>query len=317
VKDFWNYFDVYAYCAESNQRGKYGFNAFKTTPHTATDFDGMRNCANATVKNHSNKSQMTFIAASNAAVGGYNMGDFCVVSTPNGQPTWYAYWMAHEYVGHTLGSIPDLYPVGCEWTVDRNSEYILDTISPKRRIDGFPDPNYKHPKYHKNGDFFGVNENNHSDRGIYGSISSAWSDGYCWNIDWDNDPNKCIWRSFIGKEGYDDIGSYPTAFNTMFCDLRRPQALDCMDTSDHIWYCVGTRIWLWNKILERAGVDSPRMFTTNYNVNHARSIENFMKYDAEHGYNNNGHNTSVPTEHPILTDQYWRDNNLYANPNER
>jgi hypothetical protein len=307
VKDFKDYFDIYAYCAESSQRGKYGFNAFGTTPTIGTDFRKMRRLIDDAMKNHPNKSALTFMSASNGAVGGWaSLEGYAFASNPDNDKG-YTYWMAHEFVGHAFARLPDFYPCwDCDGyftckTIDRGGAQENDTIT--HRGGTFP-------KCYTNGDC--------NVRRFVERTYSEWRKGFEWNVDWETDPQKVIWKDFIGKPGYDNVGVYPTEFNdwgeydSWFYGLTAPEKDDCMNTSgDYIWFNVGTRMWLWNRILQLSGVPDPDILREHADPAHPRSLENFMRFDTLHHYNNNGHNTHLPVEHPVLMKKYWEENGLY------
>jgi hypothetical protein len=306
VKDFENYFDIYAYCAESNQRGKYGFNAFGTTPVVGTDFEKMRTRILEAIKDHPNKQALRFMSASNGAVGGWaSVEGYAFVSTPDSEGG-YAYWMAHEFVGHGFAQLPDFYPCwDCEETftcktINRSGEQEKDDIT--RRGGTFP-------KCYTNGDC--------NVRDFVKRTYAAWDKGFEWNIDWETDPKKVVWKDFIGKPGYNNVGVFATEFNdwgeydSWFYGLSAPEEDDCMETTNYIWFSVGSRIWLWNVILQMSGVSDPNLMAENPDPKHPRSIENFIKFDAEHHYNNNGIHNDRPVEHPVLRAKYWKENRLY------
>jgi hypothetical protein len=305
VRDFRDYFDIYAYCAESNHRGIHGFNAFGTTTKKGTDFKKMRRLINKALKNHPNRKAMTFISASNGKVGGWaSVEGYAFVSNPDSTGT-YAYWMAHEFIGHGFGQIPDFYPCwGCGTdfscdTLDRNSPPVKDKIT---RRGGY------YPKSFTNG--------KNKVKALVKRTYRAWNAGFEWNVDWETDPERVVWKDFIGREGYENVGVFPTEFNDWgdyncwYYGLTTPEQDDCMVTSAYVWFNVGSRIWLWNKILKYTGVPDPNLLE-NPDPEHPRSLENFMKFDAEHGYNRNGQRSPLPEEHPVLTGKYWIENNLY------
>jgi hypothetical protein len=68
------------------------------------DFDGIRKYINEKTPNCNSRRTAVFIG--NGMIGGYAMGDISVYSTDEGLS---AYWTMHEYVGHIIGRMPDLY----------------------------------------------------------------------------------------------------------------------------------------------------------------------------------------------------------------
>ncbi len=145
----------------------------------------------------------------------------------------YDYWAAHEFVGHVLTDLPDMYcsQASLNWEVDQEL---------RDRIDG------EHIK------------------------------GNWWFVDYKNDPNQVIWKDFIGREGYDDVGVYTTYLGTTWCkDLWGPEELTAM--CEH-WCCfdVGSRYQMWNQILLRAG-DPDGVYN---------NLEAFIEFDLNRTYKN-------------------------------
>jgi hypothetical protein len=299
VKNFPEYFDFYAYFAESEQRGKFGFNKFGTTSRNPTDLDKMeRNCQKYLRKiNHPNAKEATYICASNAAVGGFAMsGKFAILSNPSGQPGSYAYWLVHEYAGHCLSNLPDLYLRDANWVIDKDAPKAKDPVTGRM-----------YPTTYNKGTVKDVVN-------MVNNFTREWSRGYDWYIDWSDNPKEVVWKDFIGKPGYKNVGVYPTSFNAMFGGFYGPEQFEAMRELDHLWYGVGVRMAVWNRILERSGVkneDVPN-WLTNPDADHPRSLKSFKEFDIKHGYNNDGKHINDFVEHPIFNAKYWiEDNYLY------
>jgi hypothetical protein len=298
VRNFTEYFDFYAYFSESEQRGKFGFNQFGTKSNVPTDFGKMEDyCRKYLAKiNHPNAEEATYICASNAAVGGFALaGKFAILSNPSGQPGSYAYWLVHEYAGHCLGNMPDLYLRG-GWIVDRDSPKAKDPVTGRM-----------HPTTYNKGTVKDVVN-------MVNNFTREWARGYDWYIDWSDDPKEVVWKDFIGKPGYKNVGVYPTAFNAMFAGFYGPEQFEAMRELNHLWYGLGVRMAVWNRILERSGVknDGVPNWLTNPDADHPRSLKSFKEFDVKHGYNNDGKHVNDFVEHPIFTAKYWiEDNYLY------
>jgi hypothetical protein len=160
----------------------------------------------------------------------------------------YGYWAVHEFVGHVLSDLPDMYWSGCEFPT------LGDGTDPGPGKDG----------------------------GITWSIAREHPVGFNWFIDWRNDPDQVVWKDFIGAPGYtdknnqppyyryDSIGLFPTTFGGMFCEnLWGPSAVTAM-RERYLCFDLGSRIQIYNKILERAGFgpQAPE-----------RNIETFKAFD--------------------------------------
>ncbi|MDR2172569.1 MAG: BACON domain-containing protein [Planctomycetaceae bacterium] len=298
VKNFHEYFDFYAYFSESEQRGKFGFNQFGTTSRQPTDFGKMEKYCRQYMKkiNYPNANEATYICASNAAVGGFALsGKFAILSNPAGQPGSYAYWLVHEYAGHCLANMPDLYLRG-GWIVDRDSPKAKDPVTGRM-----------HPTTYNNGTVKDVVN-------MVNNFTREWARGYDWYIDWSDDPNEVVWKEFIGKPGYKNVGVYPTAYNAMFAGFYGPEKFEAMRELEHLWYGVGVRMAVWNRILERSGVANEGVpnWLTNPDADHPRSLKSFKEFDVKNGYNNDGKHVNDFVEHPIFKAKYWvEDNYLY------
>jgi hypothetical protein len=146
------------------------------------------------------------------------------------------------------------------------------------------------------------------------NFTREWARGYDWYIDWSDDPQEVVWKDFIGKPGYKNVGVYPTAFNAMFAGFYGPEQFEAMRELNHLWYGLGVRMTVWNRILERSGIkneDVPN-WLTNPDADHPRSLKSFKEFDIKHGYNNDGKHVNDFVEHPIFTAKYWiEDNYLY------
>ncbi|MDR1923816.1 MAG: BACON domain-containing protein [Planctomycetaceae bacterium] len=298
VKNFNEYFDFYIYFSESEQRGKFGFNQFGTTSRSATDFGRMEMFCQRYLKeiDHPNAKETTYICASNAAVGGFALdGKFAILSNPSGQPGSYAYWLVHEYAGHCLANMPDLYLRG-GWVVDKDSPKAKDPVTGRM-----------HPTTYNKGTVKDVVN-------MVNNFTREWARGYDWYIDWSDDPKEVVWKDFIGKPGYKNVGVYPTAFNAMFAGFYGPEKFEAMRELDHLWYGLGVRMAVWNRILERSGVKNEGVpnWLTNPDADHPRSLKSFKEFDIKNGYNNDGKHVNDFVEHPIFTAKYWvEDDYLY------
>lgn len=296
VKDFTNLFDVYAYCAESECRGKRGFNPFGTSSSTGTDFGKMARLGGEFLKKigHPNAKNVTYLAATNAGVGGYAIhGTFAIVSNPSNQHG-YAYWMVHEYVGHVMANMPDLYFGNPGWVLDRGPdvEKEFDPIT-KRWF----------PATYNKGKVKDV-------RNMVRNFNREWRRGYDWNVDWTDNPKEAIWKDFVGKPGYENVGAFPTGWN-VFGGFMGPEKLDAMRDLNHLWFSVGSRMWLWNRIQERAGIEDPPSYIEHPEADHPRSLKSFKAFDIAKHYNTNGKNVNTFVEDPILTREFWDQNDIW------
>ncbi|MDR1480544.1 MAG: BACON domain-containing protein [Planctomycetaceae bacterium] len=298
VKNFPEYFDFYAYFSESEQRGKFGFNQFGTESRVPTDFGKMENYCQQYLKkiNYPNPKEATYICATNAAVGGFALsGKFAILSNPSGQPGSYAYWLVHEYAGHCLANMPDLYLRG-GWVVDRDAPKAKDPVTGRM-----------YPTTYNKGTVKDVVN-------MVNNFTREWARGYDWYIDWSDDPKEVVWKDFIGKTGYKNVGVYPTAFNAMFAGFYGPEQLEAMRELHHLWYGLGVRMAVWNRILERSGVSNEGVpnWLTQPDADHPRSLKSFKEFDVKNGYNNDGKHVNDFVEHEIFTAKYWiEDNYLY------
>ncbi|MDR3236718.1 MAG: hypothetical protein LBT48_08375 [Prevotellaceae bacterium] len=355
VRDFERYFDIRAYVAESNSRGKYEFTPFGWSWRGGRNDGKMYEKGFAMfgssfpkindIKPDGSGSNVTYLFGSNAAVGGFNNGDNCTISTPLGEPRYY-YHLGHEYIGHTLGRIGDLYrqsmlvidnvkpnsavsmdiahgPAsgddypgkGMYYTNDQGWE--ADSITPLylRPVRGYFRPCYKSQSA----------DNNFNDcnvRNMVVNFSREWVKGGDWCLDYESDPSKTIWRQFLEFPEYAtaNLGAYITGY-IVFDGFYRPEQAECMDQSGESHYGLGTRIWLWNRILERAGLPDPTNFGDWNEHTIVRNISAFKAWDiaprtdlrgditnASNGYA--GRPTYVYQQDSVLTGKYWTDHDF-------
>jgi uncharacterized repeat protein (TIGR02543 family) len=317
VKDFANYFDIYAYCALSDQRGLYGHNAFGTSPYVGYNnnliIEKIRNVVLASHPNlPEDNNDLIYILSSNGAIGGWSSGNHCGLSTPLGESN-YSFWVAHEFVGHTIARIPDYYGGG-QWWLDHEGTLLDDDFSFRKDSIGATYPEcYVHdtgnpgtgwPHYDDEGD-----DPCHA-RGICASVANAWKTGYNWSLDWSKNPNHVVWKYFIGKPGYENVGVYDSImrFNTLFGGLTTPEKRDAM-LGSIVSFNVGSRMWIYNKILERAGVEMDNIFSVAQD--HPRSVESFYNFDTTYHYNIgvDGYQTFLEAAaHPIFSKETWENN---------
>jgi hypothetical protein len=110
IRDFKDYFDIYARVDVSRERGvrncvdnpdKCPHNAYGSG-HPQIDFGK----AGENAKLTAGKDEYWFIFMGNGLIGGYAMGNMAVYSANEGLKP---YWMMHEFAGHAFGGFPDLY----------------------------------------------------------------------------------------------------------------------------------------------------------------------------------------------------------------
>ncbi|MDR3235604.1 MAG: BACON domain-containing protein [Prevotellaceae bacterium] len=317
VKDLIEYFDIYALCSESNSRGKYGFNAYGTEPYVGGNFDKVRSNITKMLKDrgHAHYTGFAWMASTNGAIGGWNYGDYTTLSTPSGEGN-FPYWMMHEYVGHTLSNLPDFYVTGgC-----KNPDFARMKTDPEA-IAYDPELNKYYAKYYTNGQ---------STEAAYNNLKNEWKKGYRWSGDFTDIPGETVWSYFVGKPGYSDVGPAYTdeTQNTIknkydinfgqdeLCGLCSPQSEDAMRANPFTCFTVGTRLWIWNRVLSRAGEPDPNYFDGDDNNDGARAFANFVQWEKDKGYNNNFDGNSnycktVINLPEVFTDKYWKDNDLY------
>jgi hypothetical protein len=110
IRDFKDYFEICARVDVSNERGVRNCVADPATcpdnayscGHPDLNWDKIR--SNATLAAGKNDRSVIFMG--NGMIGGYAMGDVAVYSANEEKK---AFWMMHEFVGHIVGCMPDLY----------------------------------------------------------------------------------------------------------------------------------------------------------------------------------------------------------------
>jgi hypothetical protein len=202
VKYMQEYFNVYAYVAESEESGvtRGTKNCFGSGERIK--FNKVRQTVNS-IPGISKERFIIFIG--NGMVGGYAMGDIAVFSNNEGRKP---YWMVHEFVGHIIGRMPDLYCDGSTATT------LSDEV--KKGLDN----------YH--------------------------AEGLGWMVDYNSDPKTVLWKDFIGRKGYEQVGVYPANYYGACGLVWAPEPKSCM------WqniYCFSApeRYQLWRQINRISG----------------------------------------------------------------
>ncbi|MDR0686469.1 MAG: InlB B-repeat-containing protein [Dysgonamonadaceae bacterium] len=320
-KDMQDYFDIYAYVSESNQRGNIPFSAYKYTIGGSRDMDKLGSDATfALLKiRHPNAKSAVNVDISNGSVGGWNFyfsnkaggsGQYAAFGNPQGEQ-WGQYWWTHEFMGHDFSNMPDYYyhNDGLDW----NGEMIPYTEIPFTASG-------KNWTFKRTGEYPNCYT---SGAGTCGSVINAiktlardWDNGYWWTTDWESDPEKVIWKTFIGRKGYDNVGVYNGGNLNGIDHYKRPEDHNVMNENwgahcgANIWHDVGSRLWIWNKVYERAGVTSAHLLADS-DPAHPRSLENFIHFDTINGYNANGKRVCNYPTPPVLTAAYWAQNKLF------
>ncbi|MDR1563046.1 MAG: InlB B-repeat-containing protein [Dysgonamonadaceae bacterium] len=322
-KEMQDYFDIYAYVSESNQRGNIPFSAYKYSIGGNRDMDKLGSDATfALLKiGHPNAKSAVNVDITNGSVGGWNFyfsnraggsGQYAAFGNPQGEQ-WGQYWWTHEFMGHDFGNMPDYYGPysdGLDWTKEKIKYTSIQFGTGKifERTGEYPNC------YEKAGCGTVIN--------AIQVLVRDWDNGYWWNTDWESDPEKVIWKTFIGRNGYDNVGVF-NGGNTGLGGVdnyKRPEDHNVMnenwgsgglDCKGNIWHDVGSRFWIWNKVLERSGVGSPRIIS-NPDPTHPRSLENFIHFDTINNYNANGKRVCKYDIPDVLTAPYWTANSLFA-----
>jgi hypothetical protein len=127
VRDFKDYFDIYARVDISRERGVrncvdrpelcpdnvYG------SGHPEINF----NKAYENAKLTAGKEQFWYIFIGNGMIGGYAMGNSAIYSTNEVNKP---YWMMHEFAGHALGGFPDLYYIQGDGILNEEDKDMFD-----------------------------------------------------------------------------------------------------------------------------------------------------------------------------------------------
>jgi hypothetical protein len=326
MKEFADYFDIYCYSGESMQRGTHGLSRYRPDPHASRNMDMAVSDANLTIKNHINYDNAIFVDFSNDTPGGWNFSaggrQYAAYGNPDNDQTGLGWW-GHEFTGHDVSNMPDFYsptrslcwkpgyyPGQNDATCTEMTTYSLPedlNASPLTQFTKFPDaPHFRSgefPTYYKHD---AGETAMHAPFRLYGE----WDAGYYWNVDYEKDPEKVIWKDFIGRTGYNHIKVNDGQTYTGTAYYYRPEPINEMIRENAGWD-LGLRIWIWNRLLERAGVGNPHNLSAP-NPEHPRSIENFMEWDKAGGYANNKtgwkNNPAVPQ---LLTKAYFHAHNLH------
>jgi hypothetical protein len=120
VRDHQNYFDIYLYMAKSTQRGVTAGTNNKFGSGGSVNWNLVDQLVNTVA---SRSTSRTIIFVGNGNIGGYALGDRAIFSTVEGNKP---YWMIHEYVGHILGRMPDLYCTCGNCAINDNVRRNLD-----------------------------------------------------------------------------------------------------------------------------------------------------------------------------------------------
>jgi hypothetical protein len=121
IRDFKDCFDVCAHVDVSDERGVYScVNNVYGSGREDLYWDKIR--TNATLA--AGKDDRSVIFVGNGMIGGYAYGDVAVYSA---NESYKIYWMMHEFVGHIIGRMPDMYIEDGEGHVDSSVKTVIDT----------------------------------------------------------------------------------------------------------------------------------------------------------------------------------------------
>jgi hypothetical protein len=120
IREFKDCFDVLARVDVSNERGVY--NCVDNVYGTGGDIKWDKIRSNATLA--AGRDDRSVIFVGNGLIGGYAMGDVAVYSANEG---YKLYWMMHEFVGHIIGRMPDMYVEDGEGHVNASTKATIDS----------------------------------------------------------------------------------------------------------------------------------------------------------------------------------------------
>jgi hypothetical protein len=120
IRDFKDCFDVCARVDVSNGRGVY--NCVDNAYGSGRDLNWDKIRRNATLA--AGKDDRSVIFMGNGLIGGYAYGDVGVYSANESHKL---YWMMHEFVGHIIGRMPDMYVEDGDGHVDSSVKNTIDS----------------------------------------------------------------------------------------------------------------------------------------------------------------------------------------------
>jgi uncharacterized repeat protein (TIGR02543 family) len=336
IRNMKQYIDVYALGAVSGQSGNVYLTAFKQYIGAHRDGGAMITMATKSLKDlgHPNWQRVVFVDASNQGTGGYNVyysnGEGATSQVANyGNPESEQsgqYWWAHEFLGHDFSNMPDFYyhNDGIDWTSPLNPYAELKWTAgqdegPNGTSVAATDER-TFTLFARSGDFPTKYTGGSSLSNLTG-LAVEWDKGYWWNTDWESDPAKVVWKKFIelkneGK-GYSQVDVFSGGNWNGIDGFKRPENHNIMnenygsDCTGNVWADVGHRLWLWNRLLRRAGVAQPHLVSAP-DPSHPRSLENFIHFDTINGYNlySSGIHPCIFVKPEVLTRAYWDANHL-------
>ncbi|MDR1561996.1 MAG: InlB B-repeat-containing protein [Dysgonamonadaceae bacterium] len=317
-KEMTEYFDIFASCEVSNQRGNIPFTALKAGFGDNRDMTAGLSHATLSLiaENHPNACREVFIDLTNGSTGGYNYivgnwaggsAQYVAYGSPE-QEQWGQYWWAHEFMGHDFSNMPDYYyhNDGLDWNKELVSYDAIPFGTDREYV-----RSGLYPQYYTGGGDNVID--------ALKTLVSSWDNGYWWTTDWESDPTKVIWKPFIGLKGYDNVGVYNGGNLNGVDHYKRPENHNVMnentgthcDDGGNVWHDVGSRFWIWNKVLERSGVGSAHLLDPATDPAHPRSLENFIHFDTINNYNANGVRECLYNVPAILTAKEWHDKGYF------
>jgi uncharacterized repeat protein (TIGR02543 family) len=342
IRDMKQYIDVYSLAAISNQNGNVYFTAFKPYIGAHRDGGAMISMATKALKDmgHPNWERVVFVDGSNQGTGGFNVyytnsegatGQVANYGNPESEQSG-QYWWAHEFLGHDFSNMPDFYyhNDAIDWTSPTTSYSQLSWTVTSDEVDGggsvtiSPAETRTFNLFSRAGEF-PTKYTSGSSLSNLPNLAIEWDRGYWWNTDWESDPTKVIWKPFIdlkneGK-GYTQVSVYGGGNWNGIDGFKRPENHNIMNENTGgdcpggtIFADVGHRMWVWNRLLRKAGIGSPHIIS-NPDPTHPRSLENFIKFDTINGYReySNGVHNCIWVKPAVLTRAYWDEHQLFYN----
>jgi hypothetical protein len=323
IKEFADWIDVYAYCSVSGQRGNIPFSAYKYSIGANRDMAKLGSDATFALvaTGHPNAKAAANVDVTNGSVGGWNMyfrnraggsGQYAAYGNPQGEQHG-QYWWTHEFIGHCFSNMPDFYyhhhrmvtpDVDAQAEQTACPEFVWNDNGVERKFSR----SGIYPKCRERIDGSKRDCDSASLKQLTGLVAN-WDRGFWWNTDWESDSSKVIWKEFIGKRGYANVGVYAGGNLDGTDGFYRPENWNVMENAADKSPEVGMRYWIYSRLLERAGVPNPHNIT-GPDTDNPRYYKKFMEWDEANGYadDHNGDLTRSYAVPPILTLKYWQEN---------